>query len=286
MITCIMPTMAKRRQLWPAALKTFARQDYQGAFLLIGIDARDACETALIDQLEAIAIQLGIAERVEVVVTDEQTLGGKRNALCRHTKTPWIAFWDDDDWHAPRRLTRTIEAINGLRYNPVLAIREPILLGSHTVMMHEIIDPRRRTFTYEWSGKEPYFVGGTLCFERALWEAHPFKTIGAEATVGDEAWWQLSIPDHTVFRHEFTVDPTMYCAFIHKLNTSNTQAPQGDPSWRPYGENLFTLADLIGEEALALWEDAHARMLLDPLIVGSVGGHVASVRKLFPDHLV
>lgn len=271
MITCMMPTTAKRRALWPAALKTFARQTYTDSKLLIGVDATESNVPAICEHLEAIAHRIGIASRVAVTVTDTKTLGAKRNALCEIASTPWIAFWDDDDWHAPRRLALTYDAICGLKDNPVIAVREPILLGSHTMMMHEIVGTRRRTFTYEWGGKEPYFVGGLLCFEKTLWERHRFAETGPEATVGDEAWWQLSIHAPEVFRYEFSTDPTLYCAFLHEGNTSNTQAPSGDPSWRPYGENLFTLGDLIGVEELALWQSAHTRMLLDPLVVGDLG---------------
>ena len=290
MITCIMPTTVKRRKLWPAALRTFARQTFDEAKLLIGLDAVDIRDhhegISLIAQIEALANQLGILPRVEVAIFDERSLGAKRNALCRTATTPWIAFWDDDDWHAPRRLEHTFTAIDQLQTRALFAVRAPILLGSRTMLIHEIVDPRRRTFTFEWSGKEPYMVGGLLCFEKRLWQTHPFKETGAEATVGDEAWWQLSIPEHAVFRYEFSIDPTLYCAFIHKLNTSNRQAPVGDPSWRPYGENLFSLGDLIGKDELALWEDAHAHVLIDPLVVGSVGGsRLYATDELVPHHL-
>lgn len=268
MITAIMPTTAKRRQLWDAAIRGFAMQTWKDARLLIAVDAKDvADDMSILLQLGQLAHRWNVGARVDAIITDEKSLGGKRNKLCEVARTRWIAFWDDDDWNAPRRLSLTARAIESLTTGALFAVREPIMLGSHTMMIHEICAPARRTFTYEWAGPEPYFVGGLLCFERALWEDHRFKDTGPEATIGDEAWWQLSIHEPNVFRYAFTVDPTLYCAFIHKQNTSNTQAPTGDRSWRPYGENLVPLPVLMGgAEELRIWEDAHARMLVDVLL--------------------
>lgn len=283
-LTCIMPTMVKRRRLLPASLRTFARQTYGDARLLIALDddGGTAHMTHLIDKIGA---DLGIRARIDIITVNTRNLGSKRNALCDAAKTKWIAFWDDDDWSAPSRLEATIAAIEviedaRLADPPPIPWTLPALIGSRTMLIHEILDLRRRTFVYRWHGEAPYFVGGLLCFERRLWMRKPFASEGESAQVGDESWWQLGIADSEVYRHELSTDPTLYCAFIHRLNTANTQAPTGDRSWRrvpthgdhdPEGDPV--LAQVMGPE-LAIWEDAHGRVMIDPLVFGSVGGHM------------
>lgn len=285
MLTSIMPTTIKRRRLLPASLRTFARQTYDQARLLIGID-NDGGVAHMTHLIDMIGSDLGIRDRIDIITVDTPNLGTKRNVMCEAVKTPWIAFWDDDDWHAPSRLEATIGAIKQNKELRALSAG-PMLIGSRTMLIHEIVDPRRRTFVYRWHGAAPYFTGGLLCFERRLWEQKPFPSRGDSAHVGDEAWWQLSMEGSDVFRFEFTTDPTLYCAFIHRLNTANTQAPTGDRSWRriptygatgepPYFHGSAgdpVLIEVLGPE-LAVWEDAHSRMMVDPLVFDSVGGHV------------
>ncbi len=39
------------------------------------------------------------------------TVGSKRNLACEEARGSLIAHWDDDDWHAPRRLRCQVEAL-------------------------------------------------------------------------------------------------------------------------------------------------------------------------------
>lgn len=273
--------MLSRHELWPIAIRTFLRQTYQDARLLIGIDARERKQAIpilgkLIDELLITGPSID-SQSIDILVVNRanQSLGAKRNALCQ-AAGPWIAFWDDDDWHHPERLEKTAQAIAGIEDDrltepsPILW-RRPVLIGSKTMLIHEIIDPRRRTFTYRFEPMLPterYFVGGLLCFEKRLWREHPFAEDGSGATVGDEAWWQLSLGDE-VYRFEFSMDPTLYCAFRHNTNTANKQTPVGDKNWQPFERS--TLDDLLGGE-LALWESAHRQMISDASVsLASVG---------------
>ncbi len=272
LLTCICPTQQKRRRLIPAALRTFARQTLQEKFLLdatvplipwlvVGIDrGEERYGMFIADAAKA----FGILTRI--VVTEGKTLGAKRNELCKQAPPgSWITCWDDDDWSRPDRLALTVDAIEQVLHDreAIEDAGKPTILGSRSMLIHEIVDPRRRTFRYTFGGKEYYFVGGLLAFERALWERFPFAETGEGATVGDECWWQLSLPQDQIQRIEFTRDPEIYCAFIHNNNTANTSPGIGDPNWKPIDKIVLEAA--MGSE-LELWENSHVALLLDPFV--------------------
>lgn len=266
MITAIMPTTPQRRKLWPVAIEMFARQERSSDIeLIVGLDGA-TYQPWQERELRAIASKFGIGPRFDVDVVTASTLGAKRNEMIRGCDSPWIAFWDDDDWHAPERMSATVHAIvTAEKINSVnVPPRPPIIIGATRMLIHEITDPRRRTYSYEYTGAEAYYIGGTLCFERQLWERYPFAETGEGATVGDDAWWQIemnkAIPD--LFRYHLNTPAGLYCAFIHAANTANRQVPTGDPCWALDPEAL----SVIPSGELRRWEAAHAEMLVDRLL--------------------
>lgn len=267
-ISCMMPTTMKRRRLLPASLRTFARQTYQDAQLVIGLD-NDGGVVHMTHLIDTIGKDLGIRERIRIVVVEAPDVGSKRNRMIEQMDAPWIAFWDDDDWHHPSRLEHTASTIE--RVTGFVDYVEPMLLGSPTMLIHEIIDHRRRTYVYRWGGTKPYYVGGMLCFERRLWDRYKFPERRVEATLGDDWWWQDNMLVGDSSRVVISEDPTLYCAFIHKINTANTQAPAKDPNWQPFptrshpGDTAPSLERVLGDE-LRVWEEAHSRVLVDPLV--------------------
>jgi len=52
---------------------------------------------------------------VPVESTRRIPLGELRNISVRHAGTPLVAQWDDDDWHAPRRLELQVKALRKAR---------------------------------------------------------------------------------------------------------------------------------------------------------------------------
>src|SRR5689334_4653100 len=99
-VSCIMPT-ANRRVFIPRAVAYFFRQDYPERELLIIDDGSDPVE----DLIPADA-------RIRYIRTAPgMSLGAKRNFACEQARGDIIAHWDDDDWHAPRRLSTQVNAL-------------------------------------------------------------------------------------------------------------------------------------------------------------------------------
>lgn len=260
LITAIMPTTLSRRKLIPAAIRGFARQTFEDAVLLVGIDDGDeGLINVVIDEAKTNCIR----NRVEFHFGKWPSIGAKRNSMCMVANTPWIAFWDDDDWNAPTRLELTAEAITDA----------PDIVGSTTMLIHEILDERRRTWCYRYNGLDKYLVGGLLAFRRDLWRRNPFDNTGIESTNGEDGWWVLRALKMPGVKYIDLGDPLLYCAFLHKHNTGNTQAPSGDPSWIPFGDDIQLL---LGAD-LAVWEDAHRLMAADSRNVDGDGRWPSSI---------
>lgn len=234
-LTAIMPTTNQRLATIPLAVRCLAAQRL-----------RDQLELVIVSEDErARAVAMNAAESQNLHArayscAPGASIGAKRNLACAEARTPWITFWDDDDWSHPDRLRLTVARMSA----PVE------LIGSQSMLIHELRDPRRRTFRYRYhrtdaSYPEWFFVGGTLTFRRARWEVEPFPE-----DLGEEAWWQMKLGD--VPRVELPDD--IYVAMIHTTNAANRQAPNGDPAWTQLdGFDLaaFMAGDLPRYEATA-----------------------------------
>jgi len=146
-----MPTTAKRREWWPQAVECWKSQTYQQRLLLIGCEDADALRS------------LPSGDGIEVISCPRtKSLGAKRNWINRHTRTPLIAHWDDDDWSHPNRLTDQVErlAVSGLC---VTGYRDMEFVG----------DSGR----YLYTGAADYVLGTSLLYRRDWWESHQFGNL-------------------------------------------------------------------------------------------------------------
>ena len=100
LVSCIMPTY-NRRHFVPGAIRSFLRQDFPNKELVIVDDGTDAvCDLVPADP------------RLRYIrLPQRATVGAKRNLACDQAGGSLIAHWDDDDWHAPRRLRCQVEAL-------------------------------------------------------------------------------------------------------------------------------------------------------------------------------
>lgn len=171
-------------------------------------------------------IDLGFAHpRVRVCRIDPQpTLADKRNRGVELCRNPWVAFWDDDDWHGTSRILRLREALfdgNGIaRKHRGLAPPGAMarIYGGVSYLIHELTGLRR---TFDWahgrdsliSDPEPYVVGGTMMFYRQIALDIPFVE---QVTRGDEGWWTLERLREGL---PFKIVHTPYVAMIHGDNT-------------------------------------------------------------------
>lgn len=188
------------------------------------------------------AIDLGFTHpQVRVVKIDPQPdLASKRNLGVRACAQPWVAFWDDDDWHGTDRILRLHMA---LTYDKQL----PQIFGQTSYLVHELTGMRRLfrwTHGQGWPGPtppEPYVVGGTMMFQRQLALEKPFVE---QVTRGDEGWWTVErLREGVPWQGLPEAD---YVAMIHGANTC-AKTPRVD-------EHGFVMSDhqmtLLGDVSL------------------------------------
>lgn len=237
-LSAIMPTTARRLHSLPLAIACLKQQTCRDVELIVISEDDSALARAeVLTRDAAISTQLIACDR-------SKSVGAKRNLGCAAARTPWITFWDDDDWCRADRIALTLERT-----------RDDVeIVGSPTMLVREL-HGRRRTFIYHYlrpggTYPERYLVGGTLTFTKRLWELEPFGD-----QVGEDAWWQMRPRIQTASARQLPADPTLYVAMIHDQNTANKQVPQGDPCWSLWQGDL---AGLLGD-ALAQFEACSAR---------------------------
>ena len=215
LVSCIMPT-ADRRQFMPLAVEYFLRQDYPNKELVVVDDGADA----VADLMPADA-------RVRYFrLEGRRTVGAKRNFACEQARGEVIAHWDDDDWHAPHRLSYQVGAMLEGRAD---------VCGINALLFY---DPGRGSaWKYVYPPRQKTWLSGsTLCYTRAFWESNRFEHVD----VGEDARfvWKgragrlLALPD-----------AAFHVGIIHPGNVSPKQT--GGAYWRPHpvGEVRTLLGD-------------------------------------------
>src|SRR5216683_2482018 len=100
LVSCIMPTR-DRPHFIQQAVSYFLRQDYPNKQLVV-VD----------DGSRPIGDLLPEDGRIRYVRLDRRmSLGAKRNIACDSAAGDIIAHFDDDDWMAPDRIRRQVEAL-------------------------------------------------------------------------------------------------------------------------------------------------------------------------------
>lgn len=192
LVSCIMPT-ADRRRFVPLAIEYFLRQDYAPRELLVVDDGRDPVE----DLIPADA-------RIRYLrVAPGMTLGAKRNWACEQARGEIVAHWDDDDWHAPRRLSVQMEAMRPDEVE-VCGIDHLLFFHPDTGRAWEYRYPREQ---------RRWLSGSSLVYRRRFWETHPFPSVN----VGEDARFVWSgAPE----RMRVLPDHTFHVGMMHDRNTS------------------------------------------------------------------
>src|SRR5690606_5403689 len=100
LVSCVMPTFNRRRFV-PQAIELFQRQDYEHRELIIVDDGDDPVEDLLPED-----------ERIRYLPLDvRRTIGQKANLAVEAARGALIAYWDDDVWYAPARLSYQVAAL-------------------------------------------------------------------------------------------------------------------------------------------------------------------------------
>lgn len=229
-----MVTTAARAWCIPLAIRCFRRQT--------GINGHEA-ELVVVSEDAEVESLVPDDPRVRFVRSPAGlSLGEKHNAAVEACRHPWLAKWDDDDWHSPRRLGLTLRRLRMTRAQ---------VAGTRDLIFHELIEPRR-TFLYQYRSVRPWVAGNTLVFDRAVWEQirFPDRDRGVDTLFAWDALHAGRVP------YVILDDPGIVVLFQHGQTT-------GRRAWKPEPPEYSTwagdVAAIVGED-LALYESAfHAR---------------------------
>lgn len=198
-----MPTRG-RPEFARRAVELFLAQDYPEKELVIVDDPRDASFGAG-----------PVHPNIRFVRSRQDSIGARRNRACAYASGDLIAHWDDDDWHAPRRLSIQVAALEA---------KGARLCGADRIVFFQQDENRAWLFR---SVRNPWLAGGTLVYEKSLWKEHPFKEVsdGEDVAFVDEAYRSGTIA--------ILEDPSFYIAMLHGKNTTvryvNSQWAHFDP---------------------------------------------------------
>jgi hypothetical protein len=134
------------------------------------------------------------------------SIGQKRNKMCSFSLGSLIAHWDDDDWHAPNRLSTQVAKMQHDR-SRLCGVDRLVFYDNERAWLHQSV---RRP-----SGG-PWLAGGTLVYERSLWqELGGFQEVsdGEDTAFVDEAYKRNT---HV----SVITDPSLYVAQLHDGNTT------------------------------------------------------------------
>ena len=248
LVSCIMPT-ANRRAFVPQAISYFLRQDYPHKELVILDDGVDSVADLIPDDPR---VRYQRAAR-------KQPLGAKRNACVELARGDLIMHWDDDDWHAPRRIACQVAAL--------LAAGGEVC-GLRQMLFHTIAGGA--TWLYDYPAhRRPWLAGGSLLYTRDFWCRAPFAHLQA----GEDTRFVWS---RDLRRAVVVPDYTIYVALIHPGNTSPKQT--GGAYWSRWPGDIHAVmgADMQVEQtatASAALAPANLRLNLgccDALLPGYV----------------
>ena len=154
LVTCIMPTF-NRRVFLPRALRCFLAQDYPSLELVIVDDGTDPISDLLPHDSRIRYFRL----------EEKQHIGSKRNFACEQARGEYIVHWDDDDWHAPDRVSRQISALRE---------KGAHICGTSTMLYYR--ESTNQAFRYQYPGPLPMWMG-TLAYPVEIWRNLRFEPI-------------------------------------------------------------------------------------------------------------
>ncbi len=218
LVSCIMPTY-NRRPFVARAIAYFLRQDYEPKELIVVDDGADR-----------VADQIPTDPRVRYIALPQRLpLGAKRNLACEQAHGEFIAHWDDDDWHGPRRLSYQVGTLQNAAAD-VCGLNDPLF--------YDLRDQRAWRYLYPYA-ERPWLSGNSLCYRRTCWEHRRFPALD----VGEDARFIWSLRPEQILA---LPDPTFHVGMIHGHNVSPKATAQ--PCWTPYP--AAEIHRLLGDDAL------------------------------------
>jgi len=205
LISCIMPTR-DRPHFVAQAVRYFRRQDHPALELIIVDDGRPGV-TADGD------------DRIRLIRLDQpHTIGHKRNLACEASRGEFIAHWDDDDWHSPRRLRTELATLLRSR-------RDVVGISSVLHYAPKVGSVWLRDYSRPAG---PGVAAGSLLYRRSTWQQHPFP----HTDTGESDRFVRAIPADRVLAID---DTSLYIVVIHGGNAGRQDWQ--DPRWHPHSTN-------------------------------------------------
>jgi glycosyltransferase involved in cell wall biosynthesis len=204
LVSCLMPTF-NRRDWVRTAIECFLAQDYPQRELLIIDDGRDRVEDLLPVDGRVQYLPLGA----------RHSIGTKRNIAARAARGEILAHWDDDDWYADGWLRAAVTT---------LVAGQMDIVGLDTVLFHDPL--HRKAWRYQYpSDAPPWAHDPTLCYWRAVWEAHPLP----DTNYGLDTAYLSGTLGQRLGR---VTDYRLFVGTVHNGNTSFKRTT--DSWWQPH----------------------------------------------------
>ena len=222
-VSCILPTR-NRSAFFRQALRCFSAQNYPNRELIVIDDGDQPVER----------ICAGVPGVRYIRLRAPTPTGTKLNIGAEAARSDILQKLDDDDFYAPGFLAAAVGRL-------IRVTREDALVAWCCFL---VLIARERRLYFSGHG---WKAGGTLCFRRALWRAHPFRDLFGSS----DSWFiRDSRPDLAV-----VCDAAQYLLVRHGANTWRRIDGHGA------AENYFRLRpstrrirDVVGIENAAFYE--------------------------------
>lgn len=156
LVTLVTPTR-NRRAFIPQLVRCVRAQTWPA----------DRLEWILLDDgTEPIADLLPDEPWVRLVRADHRIpIGTKRNQLCELASGEIIVHLDDDDWHPPDRVQRSVDA---------LTEGEADICGTSSLLFYDVASDALHTIP---AVGEHHVCAGTMAYKRTYWEGQHFAEV-------------------------------------------------------------------------------------------------------------
>jgi hypothetical protein len=221
--SCIMPTF-NRRLFVPRAIHCFLTQDYPHAELIVVDDGTDPIVDLLPDDRRVRYFRLPA----------RQNVGAKRNFACQQARGSFVLHWDDDEWYAPCRISRQLNALR----NSAARVS-----GTSVALFYN--ETSDRAFRYSYGGHGSGWMGA-LAYPLSVWKERCFDSV----PIAEDVRFISRVP--VSLRHDFR-DPYLYVASIHGANTSPKITTGA--YWRP--EPIESIHGVPGFAPIAQFASVH-----------------------------
>lgn len=95
LVTCIVPTY-NRHDLLKKSLNMFKQQTYPKLEMIVVDDSEQPCSLNLPNNVRYVRLNA------------RRSIGYKRNLAIQYAQGELVAFWDDDDYHGPKRIENQV----------------------------------------------------------------------------------------------------------------------------------------------------------------------------------